>query len=124
MYKFKFRAPMKVKCKIERPRSYYEDKLSFYEAEYEKAKREGDQKYAHKLRANLSQTRARLRDWDERIDEHIAYVERQRHIEDLKYYYEIAKKNYQETGKEYDRIVMIKCKTELRRYQDAAKIRK
>ena len=118
MYKFKFREPMKVKCKIERPREYYEDKLNFYEAEYEKAKRDGDQKYAHKLRANLSQTRARLRDWDERRDEHLAYVERQHKYMDLQYYYKVAKDNYERTKSEYDKLLMIKCKEELRRFKD------
>jgi hypothetical protein len=53
-----------LKCKLDRPRKYYEDKLAEYEALYEAAKEEHNADLCHKLRANISQTRARLRYWD------------------------------------------------------------
>lgn len=53
-----------IPCKLDRPRSYYEDKLAKYEELYEAAKREHNAKEAHKLRCNIAQTRARLRYYD------------------------------------------------------------
>lgn len=55
----------KLKCKLNKPRSYYEDKLSKYEAQYEAAKEAGDAELCHKLRGNISSVKARLRYWDE-----------------------------------------------------------
>lgn len=53
-----------IPCKLDRPRSYYEEKLEKYEKLYEEAKENRDIKMAHKQRGNLSQTRARLRYYD------------------------------------------------------------
>ena len=40
--------------------AYYEEKLNYYLAEYDKAKKEHDQDKTHKLRSNVSQMRARI----------------------------------------------------------------
>lgn len=53
-----------IPCKLDRPRSYYEDKLAKYEALYEKAKKNHDKEAAHKQRANLANIRGKLRYWD------------------------------------------------------------
>ena len=53
-----------LKCKLDRPRSYYEEKVKKYEALYEEAKEAGQTDKVHKLRGNLAQCRARLRYWD------------------------------------------------------------
>lgn len=53
-----------IKCRLDRPRGYYEDRLEEYLKEYELAKEAGNAKECHRLRANISQTRARLRYWD------------------------------------------------------------
>ena len=52
------------KCKLDRPRTYYEDKLAKYEALYEEAKANKDADKAHKQRTNIAQTKARLRYYD------------------------------------------------------------
>lgn len=53
-----------LKCRLTKPRSFYEEKLEKYERLHEKAKKEKDADRAHKLRVNISQSRARLRFWD------------------------------------------------------------
>ena len=53
-----------LKCKLDRPRSYYEEKLKRYEELYEEAKEAKDADKAHTLRGNIAQCRARLRYWD------------------------------------------------------------
>ena len=53
-----------IPCKLDRPRSYYEDKLAKYEKLYDEAKSNKDKEAAHKQRTNIAQTRARLRYWD------------------------------------------------------------
>lgn len=50
-----------VKCKLDRPLSYYEDKLKGLEERYEAAKKAHDAELVHKLRSNLNDTRARIR---------------------------------------------------------------
>lgn len=52
-----------MKCKF-KPRSFYEDKLTGYEAEYQKYLDIGDQNKLHKLRSYISQYKAKLRYWD------------------------------------------------------------
>ena len=52
-----------LKCKLDRPIAYYEDKLAYYEDLYQKAKKEGDQKEAHRQRCNTCNQRARIRYW-------------------------------------------------------------
>lgn len=53
-----------IKCKLDRPRSFYEDKLAGYEELYLKAKDEGRAAEAHKQRTNIANVKARLRYWD------------------------------------------------------------
>ena len=53
-----------LKCKLDRPRTYYEQKLSAYEELYFRAKKEGDAKMAHKQRTNIANIKARLRYYD------------------------------------------------------------
>lgn len=53
-----------MKCRLDKPRSFYERKLEDYEWEYGIAKLQKDAKKVHKLRTNISQSRARLRYWD------------------------------------------------------------
>lgn len=52
-----------IKCKLDRPLSYYENKLSDYRYAYEQAKLVHDAKLTHKLRSNISQTKARIAYW-------------------------------------------------------------
>ena len=52
-----------LKCKLDRPLSYYEDKLTYYEDLYKKAIKEGNQEEAHRQRANTYGQRARIRYW-------------------------------------------------------------
>ena len=58
-----------LKCKLNKPRSFYEEKLTKYEALYEEAKANSDAEAAHRLRCNISQVRARLRYYDSHIEE-------------------------------------------------------
>ena len=51
------------KCKLDKPISYYEDKLAYYEDLYQKAVKEGNQEEAHKQRANTFNQRAKIRYW-------------------------------------------------------------
>ena len=52
-----------IKCKLDRPLSYYEDKLAYYEDLYQKAVKEGNQEEAHKQRVNTYNQRAKIRYW-------------------------------------------------------------
>lgn len=58
-----------MKCKLNKPRSFYEDKLSKYTVLYEKAKEEGNATEAHKQRSNVSNARAKLNYYDAHLDE-------------------------------------------------------
>lgn len=58
-----------IKCNINRPLSFYEEKLNNYEVRYEEAKANHDADKCHKLRANIFQTRARIRYYKAHIDE-------------------------------------------------------
>jgi len=53
-----------MKCRLNKPRRFYEEKLEMYEELYRNAKLAKDADKVHKLRANISQSRARLRYWD------------------------------------------------------------
>lgn len=61
-----------VKCQLNKPRSFYEQKLEGYTIAYEQAKANKDTVGAHHLRANIAQTRARLRYYDNHIAEYQA----------------------------------------------------
>jgi len=50
-----------IPCKLDKPLSYYEDRLNNYVDLYEAAKKAHDADTAHKLRTNISQTQARIR---------------------------------------------------------------
>ena len=52
-----------IKCKLDRPLSYYEDKLTYYEDLYQKAVKEHNQEEARRQRANIYQQRAKIRYW-------------------------------------------------------------
>ena len=52
-----------LKCKLDRPLSYYEDKLTYYEELYQKAVKDGNQEEARKQRANTYTQRAKIRYW-------------------------------------------------------------
>lgn len=72
-------------CKMNKPRSFYEDKLLAYEKKYEEAKKNHDAEAAHRLRANISHTRARLRYWDqhkEEYEDHITFKEAEEGLRD------------------------------------------
>ena len=58
-----------TKCKLNKPREYYETKLNRYLEAYESAKVNKQPELCHKLRANIANTRARLRYYDSHIDE-------------------------------------------------------
>ena len=58
-----------IKCRLDVPRSFYQDKLEGYLLAYENAKTNKDAEGAHALRTNISQTRARLRYYDNNINE-------------------------------------------------------
>ena len=60
-----------LKCNLNKPRSHYENKLEGYKLAYEQAKKDKDAKAAHRLRCNISQTRARLRYYDSHIGEYL-----------------------------------------------------
>ena len=53
-----------MKCKLNKDRSFYENKLKLYTELYEAAKLNKDQDAAHKLRSYISQYRAKLRYYD------------------------------------------------------------
>lgn len=57
-----------IKCNLKQPLSFYEDKLDKYLAEYEQAKKEHDAKRVHRLRANIANTKAKIRYYNENID--------------------------------------------------------
>jgi hypothetical protein len=83
-----------VKCQLNKPRSFYEEKLTKYEAEYEEAKATGDADKTHKLRANISQCRARLRYYDSHILEAygIQYLKEQEEKQKREYHERAQKK--------------------------------
>ena len=52
-----------IKCRLNKPLSYYEDKLAYYEDLYQKAVKDGNQEEAHRQRNNTYGQRARIRYW-------------------------------------------------------------
>ena len=54
---------LELKCKLDRPLSYYEDKLAYYEDLYQKAVKAGNQEEAARQRINTYGQRARIRYW-------------------------------------------------------------
>lgn len=83
-----------IRCKLNKPRSFYEDKLKKYEALYKSAKLNKDAKAAAKLRGNLSTIRARLRYYDNHKKEVIEMTEFQKDLLELADW----KKHFKATG--------------------------
>lgn len=52
-----------IPCSLNRPLSFYENKLEMYLEQYNEAKKAHKPDVAHRLRSNISQTRARIRYW-------------------------------------------------------------
>ena len=52
-----------IKCKLNKPLSYYEDKLAHYEDLYKKAKKEGNQEEARRQSVYTYTQRAKIRYW-------------------------------------------------------------
>lgn len=63
-----------VKCKLNKPRTFYEEKLSTLEAQYEVAKAEHRPNLVHSLRGSISVLRAKLRYYDSHVKERIELV--------------------------------------------------
>lgn len=104
-----------IKCKLNKPRSYYQDKLDGYLLAYEQAKEDKDAEKAHKLRANISHSRGRLRYYDNHLLEALKlqkakeeeearkreYHERAEKKKELKANVESARKFYKELKAAY-----------------------
>lgn len=58
-----------VKCKLNKPRTFYEEKLSTLETQYEVSKAEHRAKDSHALRSEISRLRAQLRYYDRHTKE-------------------------------------------------------
>lgn len=58
-----------VKCKLNKPLTHYEDLLSMYIKLYEEAKKAHDAKEVHKLRGNIANTKAKIRYYNNHIEE-------------------------------------------------------
>ena len=52
-----------LKCKLDKPLSYYEDKLAYYEDLYQKATKDGNRKEIKKQGKNTYYQRAKIRYW-------------------------------------------------------------
>ena len=63
-----------LKCKLNKPLSFYECKINSYLEKYNEAKKNHDVELAHKLRANIFQTRARIRYYKAHTDEANAII--------------------------------------------------
>ena len=84
-----------LKCKLNKPLSFYEDKLSHYLALHDEAYSRGDKEACHKLRVNISQTRKRINYYNAHIDEANAIKAEQEKAEAEK----LAKKEAKEKAK-------------------------
>lgn len=62
------------KCKMTKPREYYEEKVNYYFELYEQIKKSGDWKKAHDINGLLNIARARLRYWDLHRDEYEKFL--------------------------------------------------
>lgn len=58
-----------LKCKLNKPLSFYECKLDSYLAKYNEAKKNHDAELAHKLRSNIADAKARIRYYKAHIEE-------------------------------------------------------
>lgn len=89
-------------CNLNKPLSFYEDKLDRYLERYEKAKKEHDADLCHKLRTNIANTKARIRYWKanqeeaeklqrESLEEQKRKAEWRNDVRDIKMLKELAK---------------------------------
>lgn len=62
------------KCKMTKPREYYEEKVAHYFDLYEKFKKNGESQKAHDINGLLNIARARLRYWDLHKDEYEKFL--------------------------------------------------
>lgn len=76
-----------TKCKMTKPREYYEEKVNYYFDLYEKIKKSGDWKKAHDINGLLNIARAKLRYWDLHKDEYENFIYEQSKIEQNKKMY-------------------------------------
>lgn len=94
-----------LKCKLDRPRSYYEDLLEKYQAEYLKAPelygKSTDPRYKRVV-ANIANTRARLRYYDSHIKEVTEMTEFKKDLVELASW----KKHFKEQG---NKIMWREC---------------
>lgn len=90
-------------CKLNKPRSFYEKKLEGYITAHEQAKAAGDAEGAHHFRSYISQTRARLRYYDNHIAEVISIKEKKEAEETRKREYHERAKKKRELKYELDR---------------------
>ena len=58
-----------LKCRLDKPRSYYEDRLLKFQEQYEEAKMIRDAQKAHTMRSQVSNYKAKLRYYDSHITE-------------------------------------------------------
>lgn len=58
-----------LKCKLNKPLSFYENKLNMYLEQYEQAKKDHNADLCHKLRANVANMKAKIRYYKDNIDE-------------------------------------------------------
>jgi hypothetical protein len=93
----------KVKCKLNKPRSYYEEKLENCLKLYEEAKQNHDATATHNLRSKISHCRASLRYWDAHSEEYTEYIEakKQRELHVENYHQAAEEKRLLNTYKAY-----------------------
>lgn len=63
-----------LKCKLNKPLSFYENKLNMYLEQYEQAKKDHNADLCHKLRANVANMKAKIRYYKDNIDEAEAFA--------------------------------------------------
>lgn len=113
-----------TKCKLNKPLSFYEDKLTHYLELHDEAQKQGDAAACHKLRSNISQTRARIRYYLAHQDEaeklqaekeveqakKDAYHERAAKLRELEEFVQVARMQYLQNQYEYgDDHLMTLC---------------
>ena len=76
-----------TKCKMTKPREFYEEKVNYYFDLYEKIKKSGEWKKAHDINGLLNSARARLRYWDLHKNEYEKFIYEQNKIEQNKKMY-------------------------------------
>lgn len=80
-----------LKCKLNVPRKWYEEKIVELEKLYKEAKLNRDSEQAHSLRSNMSQMRAKLRYYDSHIEEAQNLAEFKKDLSELQAWKKIFK---------------------------------